>query len=179
MSCANGNCGVCFECTQTCESEGSSCPSRSSSSGSRKCNTTTKIYKYKTGHTYSSNYTSVITPVIDLTPGYSGVTGAVQFLLRRSKGCIFMQWEPFSGQIGAGGIDSLLVQQRFQSRPLYDIVHPIVISYRGVLRTTRAVMSADGMLRIYLNADGSSTDINMGDAFQVFGTTFTWMANDA
>lgn len=129
----------------------------------------------------SVQFTSVITPLSNLTPLYSGCTGSVEFTMRRKNKTITLQWEPFSGNIGANGIAFLTVTQSICNTPPYPLSFPIYLEYKTIGRITHITIdphARDGNIKIYLNTDGSATDTNIGDAIFVPGSTITWIVDD-
>lgn len=122
-------------------------------------------------------FTSIVTPVTGLTPLYSGVTGSVEFRMRRKNKVVNLQWEPFTGSMAAAGVAFLTVNQSISNTPPYPIAEPIYIQYRGVDRIVKIVVDPNARgsnIHIYLNSDSSTTGINVGDSFQVYGGNITW-----
>jgi hypothetical protein len=74
--------------------------------------------RYDPGVSY---FTSVITPVTNLTPQYSGCTGCVEFRMRRKNKVVSLQWEPFNGTMAASGVSYLSVAQSICNTPPYQI----------------------------------------------------------
>jgi len=122
-------------------------------------------------------FTSIVTPVTGLTPLYSGVTGSVEFRMRRKNKVVNLQWEPFTGSMAATGVAFLTVNQSISNTPPYPIAELICIQYRGVDRPVKMVVDPNARgsnIHIYLNSDSSTTGINVGDSFQVYGGNITW-----
>ncbi len=122
-------------------------------------------------------FTSIVTPVTGLTPLYSGVTGSVEFRMRRKNKVVNLQWEPFTGSMAAAGVAFLTVNQSISNTPPYPIAEPIYIQYRGVDHVVKMVVEPNARgsnIHIYLNSDSSTTGINVGDSFQVYGGNITW-----
>jgi hypothetical protein len=125
----------------------------------------------------TSTFISIITPVTGLTPLYSGVTGSVEFRMRRKNKVVNLQWEPFTGSMAASSVAFLTVAQSISNTPPYPISQPIYIQYRGADRPVKIVIDPNARgsnVHIYLNTDSSTTNINMGDSFQVYGGNITW-----
>jgi hypothetical protein len=126
-----------------------------------------------------SHFMSVITPVTGLTPQHSGVTGSVEFRMRRKNKTVTLQWEPFSGTLAANSVAFLTVAQSISNTPPYPISIPITIQYRGLNRTTAITIdphARTGHIKFYLNEDGTSGGI-VGDTFYVFGGNITWIVD--
>ena len=125
-------------------------------------------------------FTSVVTPVSGLTPLYSGVTGSVEFRMRRKNKTVILQWEPFTGTMAASGVAFLTVAQSISNTPPYPVSDTIYIQYRGTDRPVRIVIDPNARgsnIRIYLNTDGSTTNITTGDSFQVYGGNTEWIVD--
>lgn len=133
--------------------------------------------RYDPGNSY---FNSVITPVSGLIPQYSGVTGTVQFRMRRKNKTVTLQWEPFSGTIAASGIAFLTVMQSIWNTPPYPMSWPITILYKDVNQMTNITIdpsSTTGNIRFYLNTDGTATGITIGDAFYVYSSSISWIVD--
>lgn len=130
--------------------------------------------KYDPGVSY---FTSMITPVTNLVPVYSGTTGSVQFKMRRKNKTVTLQWEPFTGIMAASGVAYLSVQQAISNLPQYPISIPIYITYKSVGRITHIMISPASHINIlfYLNTNGSPDDITVGDVFSIPGGCVTWI----
>lgn len=123
---------------------------------------------------------SIVTPVTNLTPQYSGITGTVEFRMRRKNRTVTMQWEPFSGIMAASGVAFLTAPQSISNTPPYPVTWPIIIRYKDVNRQGNITVdphSTNGNIRFYLNADGTGTDIAMGDSFYIYASSVTWLVN--
>ena len=133
--------------------------------------------RYDPGNSY---FNSVITPVTGLTPQYSGVTGTVQFRMRRKNKTVTLQWEPFSGTMAASGVALLTVMQSIWNTPPYPMSWPIMIRYKDINRMTNITIdpsSTTGNIKFYLNTDGTATSINMGDAFYIYAGSISWIVD--
>jgi len=97
--------------------------------------------------------------------------------MRRKNKTVFLQWEPFSGAMAESGVAYLTVTQSISNLPPYVVTIPAVIQYKGVYRPTRIEIDphSDSNIRIYLNTDGSSSDVNIGDSVSVPGTCVSWI----
>jgi hypothetical protein len=125
-----------------------------------------------------SRFSSIITPLTNLTPLYSGCTGTVEFLMRRKNKTVTLQWEPFTATMAASGVTSLIVVQSICNTPPYPVTSPIYLEYKSVGRITRIEIdphSNNGNIRFYLNTDSSATNITAGDAIKVNGGAVTWI----
>lgn len=125
-----------------------------------------------------SMFTSVVTPVTGLTPLYSGVTGSVEFRMRRKNKTVILQWEPFTGTMAASGVAFLTVAQSISNTPPYPYTAVIYIQYRGEDRPVKIVVDPNARgsnVRMYLNTNSSTTSITTGDSFQVYGGSVEWI----
>jgi hypothetical protein len=87
-----------------------------------------KPQRYDPGICY---FTSIITPLTDIKPDYSGCTGSVEFRMRRKNKTVTLQWESFTGTIVSIGIDKLTVVQSICNTPPYKIYFPIMVKMGG------------------------------------------------
>lgn len=134
-------------------------------------------HRYDPGVSY---FTSIIIPVIALTPQYSGCTGCVEFRMRRKNKTVTLQWEPFSGSIASSGISNLTVVQTICNTPPYPISIPIYIKYKDDNRITNITIDPNGKngnIKYYLNTDGSGTGIVVNDAFYIYAGAVTWIVD--
>jgi len=126
------------------------------------------------------HFNSVITPVTNLQPGYSGCQGCVEFRMRRKNKTVTLQWEPFTGAIGQSGISFLTVVQSICNTPPYKISIPIYFQYKGTNRITHIDIdpnSTTGNVFFYLNTDGSTSGITIGDSFSVPAGAVSWITD--
>lgn len=125
-------------------------------------------------------FQSIVTPVTDLTPQYSGQSGSVEFRMRRKNKSVLLQWEPFSGIMAASGVAYLNIPQSISNLPPYPINHSITIRYRDVNRQTYIMIdphTTNGNIRIFLNEDGTGTGVNIGDSFYVYASSVSWIVD--
>lgn len=133
--------------------------------------------RYDPGVSY---FPSVVTPLSNLVPLYSGCTGSVEFRMRRKNKTVTLQWEPFTGSLAAAGIAYLTVAQSICNTPPYLISVPIYIEYKGVGRVTHIEIDPSartGNIRFYLNTDGSTTGTAVGDTIKIYGGAITWIVD--
>lgn len=127
-----------------------------------------------------SNFNSVIVPVTNLSSQYSGVTGCVEFRMRRKNKTVTFQWEPFSGTMAANGVAFLTVMQSICNTPPYPMSMPIYIRYKDENRITNITIdpsAVTGNIKFYLNTDGTGNNINMGDAFYIYAGSVSWIVD--
>lgn len=125
-------------------------------------------------------FTSVITPLTGLTPGFSGCMGSVEFRMRRKNKTVILQWEPFTGTLSSSGVAFLTVAQSICNTPPYIISIPIYIVYKGIGRTTHITIdpfAKSGNIKFYLNKDGSSSNTTVGDSISVPGGAVSWIVD--
>lgn len=123
-------------------------------------------------------FTSVIMPLSELTPGYSGAMGSVEFMMRRKNKTVTLQWEPFTAKLAANGVSYLTVAQTISNTPPYLTSIPIYLKYKSIGRITHIEIdpyAKSSNIKIYLNTDGSSSGINMGDSVSFNGGSVTWI----
>ena len=158
---------------QRCDDDDSRCDDRRSRCNDR----SSRSNCYDPGVAY---FNTVITPVTGLTPQYSGITGSVQFRMRRKNKTVTLQWEPFSGSMSSSGVAFLTVAQSIWNTPPYSISIPIYLRYKDVNRITHITIdpsSTTGNIKFYLNTDGSATGINANDAFFVYAGAISWIVD--
>lgn len=126
-----------------------------------------------------SSFTTVITPVTGLVGQSSGRKGEIVVRMRRKNKVVTFQWEPFTGALAESGVAFLTMSQGFNNVPPYSMTFPLVISYKGVGRSTSLVVDPNNVTPImfYLNTDQSATDINVGDAFSINGGAVSWIVD--
>lgn len=125
-------------------------------------------------------FSSVITPLSNLVPAYTGCTGCVQFRMRRKNKTVTLQWEPFNGNLAASGIAYLTVAQSICNTPPYPLSIPIYLIYKGTGRITFIQIdpyATSGNIRFYLNTDGSTSNTNIGDNVSIPGGSITWIVD--
>lgn len=133
--------------------------------------------RYDPGVSY---FTSVVTPLHNLTPLYSGCTGSVEFRMRRKNKTVTLQWEPFTGTMAASGVSYLSVAQSICNTPPYPVSIPIYLEYKCVGRISHITIDPNakcGNIRIYLNTDGSACNIICGDSIYVHGGAISWIVD--
>ena len=131
--------------------------------------------RYDPGTSY---FTSMVTPVTNLSSDSSNTRGCVEFIMRRKNKTVTLQWEPFGGTIASNGIDYLTVAQSICNTPPYQISFTIPMQYKGIDRMVKITIdpySKNGNIFYYLNTDGSPNNINAGDAFYIYGGAVTWI----
>jgi hypothetical protein len=99
--------------------------------------------------------------------------------MRRKNKTVTLQWEPFSGAIGESGIAYVTVIQSISNTPPYPISIPITLQYKSMARTTQIEIDphAKSNIKFYLNADGSATDVTLGDSLSVPGGCVSWIVD--
>lgn len=137
-----------------------------------------KRCKKKYNHPDVSTFCTLITPLSNLTPANSKYPGAIQFTQRRKNKVVSLQWIGFSGVMAASGVAYLTVGQTFCNLPPYQIYSTMTIEYNGVTRLTSVrIDPADptGQMFFYLNTDGTSTGITIGDTVVARGGCVSWI----
>jgi len=133
--------------------------------------------RYDAGTSY---FTSLVTPLTDLVPAFSGCIGSVEFKMRRKNKTVTLQWEPFTGLLGSNGVAFLTVTQSICNTPPYPMSIPIYIIYKGVGRITHIQIdpfAKSGNIRFYLNTDGSTSNTVIGDSIFVPAGAVTWIVD--
>lgn len=129
---------------------------------------------------WHESFASTVTPLSNLI-SYTGLQGAVEFFMRRKNKVTTLQWEPFTGNMGANGVAYLLVPQSLQNLPPYPMTFTFNIKYKSIGRSTFVEVVPDdknGHIRFYLNADGTGTGVVMGDSVSIPGGCISWIVKD-
>jgi hypothetical protein len=98
--------------------------------------------------------------------------------MRRKNKTVSLQWEPFTGTMAASGVAFLTVAQSISNLPPYLMNWPITIQYKGVQKTTSLTVdphATNGNIRFFLNNDGTSTGVTIGDAFSIPASEVNWI----
>jgi hypothetical protein len=121
----------------------------------------------------------MVTPLTNLTTA-GGRTGFVRFLLRRKNKIVVLQWETFSGQIGAAGVAFLTVMQTVCNMPPYKINAPYRIIYAGTARMSFIEVdpAANENIKFYLDISGTANadTVKVGDQVEIMAGSITWIA---
>lgn len=122
-------------------------------------------------------FEAMLTPLNGLTGGASGKS-VVEFLFRRTNKIVVLQWEPFSGRMGASGIARLSLQQTLFNRPPYEIEQTIMLTVKGIRRIGWVRVPAYNNpepthLYFYLSTDPS--ELTFEDAVEIPAGTVTWI----
>jgi len=125
-----------------------------------------------------THFTSVITPLNDLQPQYSGCKGSVEFIMRRKNKTVTLQWEPFKGKLTTNGVSHLVVTQSISNLPNHLVSFPIFIKYKDVGRMTHLEIdphNKTGNIKFHLNTDGTSTGVAAHDSVYIHGGAVSWI----
>lgn len=123
-------------------------------------------------------FKSIITPLSELTPACAKHCGPVEFTMRRKNKVVTLQWEPFTGIITTNGITHLTVPQTICNLPPYPVYGVYNLEYNSVLRQAPLEVTntcVKGNIFFYLNANGTSENINANDSISVKGGSLTWI----
>jgi hypothetical protein len=96
-----------------------------------------KSGKYDPGISY---FNSIITPLSNIQPAYSGCKGSVEFRMRRKNKTVSLQWEEFTGNLMTIGIDKLTVIQSICNTPPYVMNFPIMMKFGGNVILTSIIV---------------------------------------
>lgn len=146
-------------------------------------NTYTERYNYcpprrpKNSYPDVLGFRAMITPLDHITVPYSGTETLVAFQMRRKNLVVTLQWEQFSGTIGASGVSYLTVRQTICSLPSSPVRFPINITYNSIGKTTfiEIYPGASDQIRIYLDPSGTGTGITQGTNIVVYGSAISWI----
>lgn len=126
----------------------------------------------------TSSFTAIVSPLTNVIPLFSGCTGSVEFRMRRKNKTVTLQWEPFTGNLGANGVSHLSVLQSICNTPPYSVSNPMYIEYKGLGRVTHVEIDPfgkNGNIRFFLNTDGSSNGTVIGDLIKIPGGSTSWI----
>lgn len=133
--------------------------------------------RYDSGASY---FRTMITPVSSLRGQHTNTDGMVEFKMRRKNKAVTLQWEAFSGIMGASGVAFLTVTQVICNTPPYPIMFPVCITYKGQNRSSALSVEPGaslGNIKFYINADRSTNNVASGDAFNVCAGAVTWIVD--
>lgn len=121
-------------------------------------------------------FKTLITPLTDLKATSSTNGSDIEFRMRRKNRTVTMQWEPFSGNLGASGIANLNVNQSITNLPPYPVSIPYMINYKGKIQHSYVLIdpSSSVQIKMFIMPDGSS-GTSIGDAIVVPGGNVTWI----
>ena len=127
-----------------------------------------------------STFRSLIVPLSALTPANAKFPGPIEFRMRRKNRVVSLQWEPFSGIITTTGITNLMMVQTIANMPPYIIYGVYNLEYNGILRQAPVVVdptNVKSQVLFYLNADGTSTNVNANDTVNIKGGLVQWIVS--
>jgi hypothetical protein len=141
----------------------------------------TEVSSPKRGYdTGISNFTSIISPLVELKPIYSNLSGEVEFKTRRKNKVVTLQWEPFYGHMAHSGHAFLNVAQAIGTPPPYPLEFNVPIKHNGVLKHGWLIVDPfhkNHTLKFFINHDRTSTGINTGDKIEVSGHCVHWIVD--
>lgn len=123
-------------------------------------------------------FDSLITPLSNLQPIIDPGTGSVEFHQVIIGRQVTLQWEAFQGVMAANGVAFLTISQTIPNPPSGTFTQPITITYNGIPRTTWFYISSNDPViqgKFYLNTDGSTSGINVGDTIMLNSGSVTWL----
>lgn len=132
-------------------------------------------------HPRNRSFRSVITPLGRLKTPFSQDGGAngVAFTMRRRNDVVNLQHEPFSGELGAKGVNHLEVTQSIGDLP----PHPVDIPHRYRLNGVDRIgfiridpLDASSNLKFYFDADPRFTT-DIGDTVEIPGNSISWITS--
>jgi hypothetical protein len=134
--------------------------------------------RYDPGLSY---FTSIVMPLENLEPYYSGAMGSVEFRMRRKNKTVSLQWEQFTGNLSII-IDKLTVSQSISNTPPYPLKAPIMMKYNDTLVQTFMEINphmpdTKGNIFFYLKADGTSLNITMSTPITVYASCISWIVD--
>ena len=103
----------------------------------------------------------------------------VPFSFYRKSRVVTLEWETFSGVVGANGVSYLTAKQSFSNMPRTAKTYPIIINYAGTERVTKVVIDplSNDKVRFYLVINTPASDVMMGDQVTVYGSAITWISS--
>ena len=127
-----------------------------------------------------SNFKSIISPLLELKPLYSNLSGEVEFKTRRKNKVVTLQWEPFTGHMAHSGHAFLNVVQAIGTPPPYPIEFNVPIKHNGTFKYGWLVVDPfhkNHTLKFFINHDKTSLGINIGDKIEVSGHCVQWIVD--
>jgi hypothetical protein len=101
----------------------------------------------------------------------------ISFTMKRRNKTVTLQWEPFTGQLGANGVAYLTANQTIANMPSYPLRFPLFISYNGETKCTFLMIdpSSREQIKFYLDAKADPTNVKIGDTVFVSGSSVNWI----
>lgn len=124
--------------------------------------------------------TAPLNPVSNLQGDWSQSDNAIKIFVQRRGGVVTLQWETFSGIIGAEGLKHIVMNVSFSGMPIAPITELIAVEYRGVMRTGYVQINPYIKEVIQFHHELSDTILSrVGDRIVVYGKAISWVAKDA
>lgn len=124
--------------------------------------------------------TAPLNPVSNLQGLWSQSDGAIKVFVQRRGGVVTMQWETFSGIIGAEGLKHIVMNLSFSGMPITPITELIAVEYRGVVKTGYVHINPYIKEVIQFHHDFTEQTLSkVGDRILVYGKAISWVAKDA
>lgn len=125
----------------------------------------------------TENFGSIVTPLNNLV-SQSGNIGSIEIHVTQIGSTVTFQWEGFTGVLSATGVAYLTINQTVPYFGSGTFTFPIILTHAGTQKVGYLYISSSSsniQARIYLNEDGSTTGVNVGDAIQVNSGSVSWI----
>ncbi len=126
----------------------------------KKCkDKSSKCYKFST----------IVEPAKNLQPSL------ITFRMAKICNSLIFQWPDFSGHIAVNGVGYVAVNQSVISPPCHKVNQAIAMLYNGGNNT--GIVEVTDMVRFYFFIDKSGSSVEIGDSFDIYGGSITWIIN--
>jgi hypothetical protein len=116
-------------------------------------------------------------PLNNLVGLSSGTEGRISVSFLHLDGLTTFSWEPFQGQLGSRGINSISLSTSLPYKPIYSIIQPIVVDYNGIPQIGKLSIdpkAAVESVKFFFGVGNVAT--LYGDIIQVAGGTITFIS---
>lgn len=121
-----------------------------------------------------------LNPISNLQGLWSQSDNAIKLFVQRRGGVVTMQWETFSGLIGAEGLKYIVMHVSFPGMPITPITESILVEYRGVIRHgfIRIDPYVKEVIQFHFDMTGNVLS-SIRDKIVIYGKAISWIARDA
>ncbi len=118
-----------------------------------------------------------ITPLQDIVVASSSEP-LVPFRIYKDGRQVTLQWETFSGSMGASGKAYLVARQSYSGMPAHAVYGNLIIDYAGTKRHTQIVIDplSSEKIKFYLVFDTPASEVAVNDQVTVYGGSITWLS---
>ncbi len=128
----------------------------------------------------SNSFPIVITGMTGIVNSNGGKDIHVE-MVKEGEAIIF-SWQGFRGTLNQSGYPSLDIQQSFPNLPNRNMVYPIVLSHRGVIKQGLLTIEPYDsnqvvQIKFYINLDRSGDKLNTADSVEIYPSAVSWICS--